>query len=332
VWWYNRRMLQLHYVRCFVAVAHELHFGRAAARLGLTQPPLSRNIQQLEWVLGVVLLERQQQVVKLTAAGRAFLPEAMHLLEVSDQTELAIRGLSRRAAAIVKLGHVAGAGFSLVPRILQEATRVYPDVDVVLHDLVNADALAALRSGRLDLAIVRAPVNNDGLEDYCIAREPLVAALPANHPLARRSHLSLADFQGQAFIMYRPGHGGYYYEMLSYAFHAAGVTPYQVQQVQHTHTILALVSRGIGLALLPQSTEKACYVGVAYRPVELPAHAVSELHLVWQPGDDFDQTSAADLAHLILELAETEVSAGPLSQSPVAPRKRQLPAQTDESH
>lgn len=313
-------MLHLHYVRCFVAVAQELHFGRAAAGLGLTQAPLSRNIQQLERALGVVLLERQQQAVKLTAAGRAFLPKALHLLEVGDATELALRGLNTRQADVVKLGHVAGAGFALVPWVLKEAARVHPEVAIVLHEMVSVEAMTAVRSGRLELAIVRAPVDTQGLEDYRIVCEPLVAALPARHPLARKPSLSLADFQGQPFIMYRPGQGGYYYEMLSYAFHAAGVAPHPVQQVQQTHTILALVSRGIGLALLPQSTEKARYVDVAYRPVALPAHAVSELHLVWQPRDDFGQTAAANVARLILSLAQSLL---PSSSPPAAPRKRQ---------
>lgn len=296
-------MLQLHYVRCFVAVAQELHFGRAAARLGITQPPLSRNIQQLEWQLGVVLLERQQQAVKLTAAGRAFLPEALHLLEVARETEQALRKLSARPGAVVKLGHVAGAGFALVPRVLQQARQAHPEMEIVLHEMTNVEVLAAVRTGRLHLGIVRAPFEREGLAERCVAREPLVAALPEGHPLAGKARLTLADFQGQPFINYRPGYGGYYYEMLTYAFHAAGVAPRQVQQVQQTHTILALVARGIGLALLPQSTEAARYLGVVTRPVQLPSHAVSELHLVWLSRPDFAQSPAAALARLIESLA-----------------------------
>lgn len=311
-------MLQLHYVRCFVAVAQELHFGRAATRLGITQPPLSRNIQQLEWLLGVVLLERQQQVLKLTAAGRAFLPEALHLLEVAEATELAMHHLSARPASVVQLAHVAGATFDLVPRVLLAARQRRPELEVVLLEMTNVEALAAVRSGRLGLAIVRAPVDTQGLADHCVSREPLVAALPANHPLAQRASLTLQDFHGQPFVMYRPGAPGYYYEMLSYAFHVAGVAPRQVQQVQQTHTILALVARGIGLALLPESTARTRCVGVAYRPVQLPPHAVSELHLVWQPHDGFERKPEAQLAEVILSLAPPAAAALPAS-APMPP-------------
>jgi DNA-binding transcriptional LysR family regulator len=308
-------MLQLHYVRCFVAVAQELHFGRAAARLGMTQPPLSRNIQQLEYLLGVVLLERQQQTLKLTAAGRAFLPEALHLLEVAEATELAMQNLSARPASVVQLAHVAGATFDLVPRVLLAVRNQRPELDVVLLEMGNAEALAAVRSGRLGLAIVRAPADTQGLSDRCVAREPLIAALPGAHPLAQRSHLTLQDFHGQSFVMYRPGAPGYYYEMLSYAFHAAGVAPRHVQHVQQTHTILALVARGIGVALLPESTARARCEGVAYRPVELPAHAVSELHLIWQAHERFEQKPEAQLAEVILSLAPAHSALPPASPS-----------------
>jgi DNA-binding transcriptional LysR family regulator len=305
-------MLQLHYVRCFVAVAQELHFGRAAARLDMTQAPLSRNIQQLEWLLGVVLLERQQQALKLTAAGRAFLPEALHLLEAAGTAELSMRSLSACRASVVQLGHVPGASFDLVPRVLREVNERWPALAVVLLEMSNGEALAAVHSGRLGLAVVRAPAETQGLADHCVAREPLVAAIPERHPLARLERLALRDFQGQPFVMYRPGAPGFYYEILSYAFLAAGVVPRQVQQVQQTHTILALVGRGIGLALLPESTARSHYQGVAYRPVELPAHAVSELHLVWQPHEGFQHTPEARLAQLILSLA------APVSRAPSA--------------
>lgn len=294
-----RGMPQLQHVRCFVAVAQEMHFSRAAAKLGLTPSPLSRNIQQLEWSLGVVLLERQQQAVQLTAAGRAFLPQALHLLEVAGALETAMRHAGARPAQRVVLAHVPGAGFALVPKLVRAAADALPQIEISLREMTNTEALAALRSHRLALAIVRAPADCRGLKTRCLVREPMVAALPEQDPRVALQQLTPQDFDGLPFVMYRPGNGGYYYEMLSSAFHHAGVTPHVVQRVKQTHTILGLVARGIGAALLPASAMASRYAGVAFRPAALPEQVISQLHLVWREHADFAATPAGRLVRFI---------------------------------
>jgi DNA-binding transcriptional LysR family regulator len=276
-------MLQINQVRCFVTVARELHFGRAAEQLNMTQPPLSRAIQQLEWELGVVLLERDQRLVRLTAAGRAFLPKAVHLLDLTDAMESPTRRNMSHAVAVAVIGYVPSAGFDLLPRMMTAVAEQMPGIELVLHEMSTPEGLAALRAGRIDLAVVRAPAPFQGVVATCVVQEPAVAAIPSGHPLADRERLRIQDLDAQPFIMYSPGQGGYFYELMTAAFHSSRVSPRYVQYVQQTHTILSLVGSGLGLALLPQSAAAACFAGVVFRPIDLPAPIVSELHLAWLP-------------------------------------------------
>lgn len=298
-------MLQLNQVQCFIELARELHFGRAAERLNMTQPPLSRAIQQLEWELGVILFERRQNAVALTAAGRAFLPKAVHLLDLADaMTSVARRSAigAAGAAATALIGYVPSAGFDFLPRVMAAVSRQLPGIEMILHEMSTPEALAALHAGRLDLAVVRAPAQFDGLQARCVVREPVVAAIPASHPLAFKSRLVIGDLHEQPFIMYSPGQGGYFYELTTAAFHTSGIAPRGVQHVQKTHTILSLVGSGLGLALLPQATSAACFAGVAFRPIDLPVPIVSELHLAWPSGGRSAARHLERLRELILDL------------------------------
>lgn len=298
-------MLQLNQVQCFVELARELHFGRAAERLNMTQPPLSRAIQQLEWELGVILFERRQNAVSLTAAGRAFLPKAVHLLDLSEaMTSVARRSATGGAAAIALIGYVPSAGFDFLPRVMAAVSRELPGIEMILHEMSTPEALAALHAGRLDLAVVRAPAQFEGLQVRRVVQEPVVAAIPQSHPLAAKSCLAIGDLHEQPFIMYSPGQGGYFYELTTAAFHTAGISPRCVQQVQKTHTILSLVGSGLGLALLPQATSAAGFAGVAFRPVDLPAPIVSELYLAWPASGRSSAHHLEQLRELILDLPE----------------------------
>ncbi|WP_151637400.1 LysR family transcriptional regulator [Noviherbaspirillum aerium] len=299
-------MLQLNQVQCFVELARELHFGRAAERLHMTQPPLSRAIQQLEWELGVILFERRQNAVALTAAGRAFLPKAVHLLDLADaMTSVARRSAGAAgAASIALIGYVPSAGFDFLPRVMAAVARSLPGIEMILHEMSTPEAIAALHAGRLDLAVVRAPAHFDGLHARCVVREPVVAAIPASHPLAARRRLAINDLHEQPFIMYSPGQGGYFYELATAAFHTSGIAPRYVQHVQKTHTILSLVGSGLGLALLPQATAAARFAGVTFRPIDLPAPIVSELHLAWPRGGRSAARHIEQLRELILDLPD----------------------------
>ena len=279
-------MFQLTQIRCFVVVANELHFGRAAVRLHMTQPPLSRQIQQLEAALGVLLFERTQRSVHLTPAGKAFLPEAEYLLQVSQSAAAVARNAAKGEAGTVALGYVAGASFSFMPRMLAAANAQLPGLNIVLRDLSTAEQFEALRSGRLDVGITRSPADHTDLRSASVMREPFVAALPAGHALTAKRRLTIQDLHRQDLIMYEPGQGGSMYELLSAAFHAAGVAPRYVQHVRQTYSLMGLVGSGIGVALIQASAARLRMPGVVVRPIGLPATAMSELHLAWRAADE----------------------------------------------
>ena len=294
-------LFQLTQLRCFVVVAHELHFGRAAARLHMTQPPLSRQIQQLEAVLGVQLFERNQRSVRLTPAGRAFLPEAEHVLALSQNAAAVARRAATGEAGSLALGYVAGASFGFMPRIVAAARQRLPGLDIRLRDMSSAEQHEALRTGRLDIGIVRAPADHADLRCACVLREPFVACVPAAHPLARkRRALVLADLHGQDLVMYAPGEGGNLYALFTSAFDAAQVQPRYVQHVRQTYCLPGLVGAGVGMALVQASMGALQMPGVVVRPIALPPHVVSQLYLAWRATDEVDNPVVERFRRMVL--------------------------------
>ncbi len=178
-------MFELSQLRCFAAVAEELHFGRAAARLNMTQPPLSRQVQLLEHALGVALFERTSRSVRLTPAGRAFYGEARRILDLAEGAGLAAKRVARGEAGSVTIGFTAAASYGFLPRLIAAARAEMPDVDLALKEMVTADQTEALASGRIDLGLLRPPIDRrGGAEAVCVARERLLLAVPRGHPLA----------------------------------------------------------------------------------------------------------------------------------------------------
>lgn len=279
-------MFELNQLRCFTAVATELNFRRGAERLNMTQPPLSRQIQLLEHQLGVRLLERTKRSVRLTPAGRAFLPEAEELLRRAQTVALAARRVATGDAGSVAIGFVAGAIYRLLPRIVAAARALLPDIDLVLKEMTTIEQLEALASRRIDLGLVRPALDRRGLEGECVVSEPFVVAVPQHHPLAARRRLTLAMLAGQPLITYSPSDWQPFYELLAGAFRMAGVTPRFIQFLGSTHAILALVNTGMGLALVPQSASRLQFEQVAFRPVGLDPGVRAELHLVWRGEND----------------------------------------------
>lgn len=277
-------MFELSQLRCFVAVAEELHFARAAARLNMTQPPLSRQIQLLERVLDILLFDRSSRSVRLTPAGRAFLPEARRILELADQAGLAAKRVARGEAGSIVLGSTAAAGYELLPHLVAFASARLPGIDLVLKEMVTGEQVEALASGRLDLALLRPPLDSRVLNSVCIRREPLLLAIPQTHPLAGTAKPRLADLDEQLIIMWEPGKARYFYDLVMGLCAAAGVRPRPVQYLPHAHTMLALVAIGLGLAIVPESAGVLRFEGVILRPFETVQgpRPLAELHLAWR--------------------------------------------------
>ena len=277
-------MFQLSQLRCFVAVATELHFGRAAVLVNMTQPPLTRQIQLLEHEVGVCLLERAGGTVRLTPAGATFLREAEDILRRAQAATMAARRAVRADAGSVTLGFIAASSFAILPRVLGAIRASLPDVHVVLREMQTVDQLDALAGDRIDLGIVRPFAPRSFAASTLLLQEPLVLAVPADHPLAvaEGDAVPLTALQGQPFIEFCPSETRYIYELIAGRLRAEGVAPDTVLTLSHTHSILALVDAGWGVALVPQSAMRLGYANVVFRPLRDPAGLHAELHLAWR--------------------------------------------------
>ncbi|MGE7989799.1 LysR family transcriptional regulator [Pseudomonas sp. NPDC089554] len=279
-------MFELHQLRCFTTVATELSFRRAAERLNMTQPPLSRQIQLLEHSLGVELFTRSTRSVALTVAGRAFFIEAQHLLERAHQAAVSARRFAAGDIGSVNISFVGSAVYEFLPKVIAEARINQPHVKITLSEMNTYQQHEALRSHRIDLGIVRQPLLQSGYESECLVREPFVLAIPAQHPLATASKVGVGDLHGVPFLMY--SHSAYppFNELLTGMFRSASVAPDYVQWLGSSLTILALVNAGLGLALVPRCATNVVFRNVIFREIDLGEGIRSELHLVWRSNND----------------------------------------------
>ena len=298
-------MFELSQLRCFVAVAEELHFGRAAQRLNMTQPPLSRQVQLLERILGVVLLDRTSRSVRLTPAGRSFLIEAKRILRLAESAALATRRIASGDAGRVAVGFTAASGYSFLPNLVDLARTQLPNVDLTLRELVSGEQVEALLTGRIDLGLVRPPLTRPEFDKVRVLTEPLVAALPSGDPRLDKDRISLADFDGRPMIMYAPEGAGYFHAMLTAMFDEAGASPQYVQHMAQIHSILALVHARIGAAVVPEAATKLHFEGVEFRPLDTTPERPVELFVAWRR--DNDNPSLKPL----LDLIEAQARATP---------------------
>ncbi|MCP3811649.1 LysR substrate-binding domain-containing protein [Mycolicibacterium septicum] len=276
-------MFSLSRLSCFIAVAEELHFGRAAERLHMTQPPLSRQIQQLESELGVHLIDRTTRSVTLTPAGVAFLPDARRILQLAEGAALNVKRVPAGDLGTVVIGFTAASAHPVLPRLFDAARQQMPDVKLDLREMVTAAQIEALMTGELDLGMARPPLKRPGLVSRPLLHEQLIAALPAAHPLVEvRRQLTLNDLDGQDMVMYSPVQARYFNELLISTFTIAGATPRYVQYVTQVHTMLVLVRSGIGIALVPASTATLHPEGVVFRSIGAFRERPVELDAVWR--------------------------------------------------
>ena len=275
-------MFELSQLRCFVAAAEELHFGRAATRLNMTQPPLSRQIQLLERILGVTLLERTSRVVRLTPAGRVFLLEARRIIRLAESATLATRRVAHGDAGRIAIGFTAASGYSFIPQVVALAGAQLPNIDLELREMVTGDQVEALLTGLIDIGFVRPPLERQEFDTRRVVSDRLVAALPAGDPRLAEGALRLEHFDAVPLIMYSREGAGYFHAMLAGLFQEAGVAPIFLQHVTQIHSMLGLVQGGLGAAIVPEAATVLQFSGVEFRPlVTIPEQPV-ELHMVWR--------------------------------------------------
>jgi DNA-binding transcriptional LysR family regulator len=275
-------MLELAQLECFVAAAEEIHFGRAAVRLNMTQPTLSRQIAALELALKVKLFDRTNRTVRLTSAGLVFLPEAKRILLFVERATNWTRRAWQGEAGVIRLGFTATAAFADLPLILEQAASKLPDVKFILREGTSAEQTDSMLAGTLDAALLRPPVDRSKFCTIAVRKERFIAALPKKDARTKKKVLSLSDFDGKNFIMYSADGAGYSHRMLTDMFEKEGVSPIMIHHLDQNHSILALVSAGLGAALLPDSLAKLAFPNVVFRRVELdPPHPL-EMILAWR--------------------------------------------------
>ncbi|MFT3997529.1 MAG: LysR family transcriptional regulator [Asticcacaulis sp.] len=278
-------MFELSQIRCFVTAAEELHFGRAAARLNMTQPPLSRQIQVLERILGVPLFERTSRSVKLTPAGRVFLPEARRIVWLAESATLAARKVAQGDAGRIGIGFTAVSGYSFLPQIVAQARARLPNIELDLREMVSSQQVEALQTGLIDIGFLRQPLERHEFESERVVSEGLIAALPTGDARLTAPDLTLKAFDGSPLIMYSREGASYFHNMLMGLFSAAEVRPDYVQQVTQIHSMLGLVRAGLGVAIVPRTAMGLQFAGVHYRDIATVPEKPVELYMVWRRGN-----------------------------------------------
>jgi DNA-binding transcriptional LysR family regulator len=276
--------MELRHVRYFVAVAEERHFGRAAAKLGMSQPPLSQQIHQLERELGVQLFWRSTRRVELTHAGEVFLEYACRLLAEAAEAVQAARRAGRQEVGQLRVGYVTTAGVDTLPALLERYHHDMPQIEVSLHSLSSADQLAALERGDIDVALVRAPVTSPRLQTATLRRDPFVALLPPDHPLASRRQVALPELAGEPFVLW-PRNSHMYGQVMELC-HDAGFEPKVVKEADAglLHSIVGLVAAGMGVSIIAAAARGWASNSVICKPLA-GCKARAPLTAVWRRDD-----------------------------------------------
>ncbi|RTR30854.1 LysR substrate-binding domain-containing protein [Deinococcus radiophilus] len=274
--------MELRHLRHFIALAEEGHFGRAAERVYVVQQALSSSVRRLEDEVGVPLVTRSTRRVELTPAGREFLAGARETLTLAEQTLERTRRAARGEVGHLTVGFVGGLVFGGLPEIVRVLRERSPDVGVELRELSAAEQEAALRSGQIDVGLMLLPVRDPALEARALWREPLVAALPAAHPLAGRERLHIHDLAGEDFVFFPRHQRATYFDQVMRWCAEAGFSPRVVQEGLEVPTLLSLVSAEVGMFLPISFFQRLGMQGVVYRPLE--GAPLIDIVAVWRRG------------------------------------------------
>jgi DNA-binding transcriptional LysR family regulator len=261
--------MELRHLRYFVLVAEELHFGRAARRAGIAQPPLSQQIKALEAELGVDLFFRTKRRVEFTDAGRALLPEARRTLAQAARAEEIARSGALGMTGRLTLGFVGTAAFGVLVDFLRGFGEQYPNVLLDLREMPSEEQRRALREEAIDAGFVRYPVVDSDLESHLLFREPLALALPVEHPLADENEPIGADrLATDPWIVFPRSLGPPFFDQIVGLARDAGFTPRVAQEAVQMVTVVSLVSAGLGIAIVPGSMRRMPRQGVVYRALQ----------------------------------------------------------------
>lgn len=277
--------MELRHLRYFVAVAEELHFGRAAARLAISQPPLSQQIRRLERELQATLLYRTKRQVELTTAGRVFLGAAKEIVAHAERAAVLAQRAGRGEAGQLRVGSALWADFTIGSTIIRIFSERRPGVEVELRDLSVPEQIAALEAGHLDLGILRPPVRSKALNTERLLSERLVVVFPQRHRFKDYDRVPWIALSDQPYIRFSARRAPAFDAVVARGCHDAGVTLNVKYEVEHPHTVLSIVEAGLGISCVPASLTRMRRPGIAYRPLR-PAGPPLETLIAWRRGRD----------------------------------------------
>jgi DNA-binding transcriptional LysR family regulator len=282
--------IELRHLRYFVAVAEELHFGRAALRLNISQPPLSQQIQILEQQIDARLFARTNRSVSLTAAGKQFLNDSRQILNQVEEAAARAARLHQGETGELRIGFTSSAPFiSAVSATLSHFRRRYPDVHLSARESNTREQIAPLGAGTLDLGLMRKTPLPENLERQVLLREPLLAMIPRDNPLARKDAVSLAELVAEPLVFFDPHVGTGLYDDILGLLRRYG-SPVITQEVGEAMTIIGLVAAGLGVSVLPASFQRVQLDEIRWLPISDP-DAVSEMWLVWSKHHQLSQAA-----------------------------------------
>lgn len=273
--------MELRHLRYFLSVAEELHFGRAAKKLHIAQPPLSQQIRQLEQELGLQLFHRTKRRVQLTAAGAVFAAAMQKVMNQIEQGVQAAQQASRGEIGQLIIGFVSSAAYNVLPEILRRFRTHFPAVNLILHELTTAQQQQWFQAGRIDVGIARPPIQNDTIDSRILLQESLVVALPDSHRLAKQTQVSQFEIATEPFILFPRHAGPGLYDQIISLCQQAGFSPHVVQEAIQMQTTVSLVAAEIGIAIVPESLQNLQRPGVVYRQFVEPTPQ-AEIAMIWQ--------------------------------------------------
>lgn len=278
-------MLELRHFRYFIAVAEELHFGRAAERLCMTQPPLSMQIRQLEENVGVPLFVRGSRPIELTAAGEVLLEHARTVLSQADSALNKARLTAHGEAGRLSIAVTSASVLSLLPRLISAFKQRYPAVEIDVSEMVSRDQLSAIARSDINFGLIRPPVNHPTIATLIIQVEPVVVAIPRRHRLADLAKIPVSAMDKAPFINFNRKTASYFNLLANDLLSAHKARPEIVQSATQLHTVMALVSAGLGLALVPEAAARIQLEDVVLRPLDMDSPPMAELCLAWNSQD-----------------------------------------------
>ncbi|MBD1382964.1 LysR family transcriptional regulator [Metabacillus arenae] len=260
--------MDLRHLKYFVTVADELHFGRAAKKLRIAQPPLSQQIKSLESELGVLLLHRTKRQVTLTEAGEVFYKRATKILKEVSQAKEEVRRIHNGEIGQLIIGFAGLVTFDLLPLVLRSFQAAFPNVEIVLHHLTTTEQITLLHQHDIDVGILIPPIDNNDIELKIIKEEPFVVALRKDHPHEFTSPIDISKLASENFIMPPRSAGLGYYDSIISLCHQAGFSPFTTQEAKELQTVVSLVASGIGVAILPSSIQYLKNDSVSYVSIQ----------------------------------------------------------------